>query len=368
MERALRDLGCEVETATTDDAGPGRRWPRPAEAVRENGVVRWYFPKQTEFYKGSLPLWRWLRVHTRCFDVVHLHALFSFSSLAAAQAARAAGVPYVVRPLGTLTRYGLTRRRPGWKRLSLRWFEGPMLRAAAAVHFTSLAEQREAETLGIRMRSRVLPLAIEPAPPGDPGLMSQSYPEVAGKRVLLFLSRLDPKKNPEGLLRGFALCQELWPDTRLVIAGGGSADYVASLRTLATHLRLEDAVVWTGHLEGPLKASALAAAEGFILPSFSENFGLAAVEALAAGLPCLLGHGVALAEEVAAAGAGICLEPEPLAIAGAIRQLLAGEEARRAMAARAGALARERYSVEALGTGLEKLYQEVSATVRRSVT
>src|SRR5688572_9999706 len=89
MEGALRDLGIEVETATTDDNGAGKRCTKALGVpTSENGVTRWYFRKQTEFYKVSLPLRRWLQREVSRFDVIHIHALFSFASVAAAMAAR----------------------------------------------------------------------------------------------------------------------------------------------------------------------------------------------------------------------------------------------------------------------------------------
>ena len=142
MERVLTAEGCNVETVTTDDDGPGlRNGKGDGNAREENGVTRRYFPKQTEFYKVSLPLARWVKQEVKRFDVVHIHALFSHTSNAAANAARRAGVPYVIRPLGVLNQYGVTQRRTLLKRLSLRWVEQPILRHAAAVHFTLEAER-----------------------------------------------------------------------------------------------------------------------------------------------------------------------------------------------------------------------------------
>jgi glycosyltransferase involved in cell wall biosynthesis len=100
-------------------------------------------------------------------------------------------------------------------------------------------------------------------------------------------------------------------------------------------------------------------AEVFVLPSFSENFGIAAAEALLAGLPCVLGKGVAIAEEVAQAGAGIATSIEPKEIAQALQMLLDDENRRTQMGRRAAALAKERYSLEAMGTRLKELYSRI---------
>jgi glycosyltransferase involved in cell wall biosynthesis len=361
MERELAALGVTVHTVTSDDDGPGRRNGKPCGVpLAENGATRWYFRRQTGFYKASLPMARWLRRHAADYDLLHIHALFSFSSLAAVQAARRAGVPYILRPLGTLGTYGVTQRRPWLKRLSLAWLEGPALRDAAAVHFTSADEQREAQALGLPLRGVVIPLGVEPVPPASAAGVRQQFAALGDAPYLLYLSRLDPKKNLEGLLRAFAEVSPAFHGVRLLVAGDGDPAYLAQLQALAASLGLGDRVVWAGHVEGDLKASALAGAMAFVLPSFSENFGIAAAEALMAGLPCVLGQGVAIAGDVAAAGAGLVVEPEAASVAQGLRRLLGDEAARVAMGAAASALARERYSARAMGLALLSLYERVA--------
>jgi glycosyltransferase involved in cell wall biosynthesis len=363
MERALAAQGVTVETAATDDAGPGRRNGKPAgAALSENGAVRRYFPKRLEFYKVSPGLARWLLRHAGDYELVHIHALFSFASAAAAWAAWRAGVPYIVRPLGTLTRYGVGRRRPWLKRLSLAWVEGPLLRRAKAVHFTSEAERLEAEALGVPLRGAVIPLGIEPGPEADGEALRTRFPALRGRRCVLFLSRLDPKKNLEGLLRAFALAQAEFPDALLLVAGDGAPAYAASLKSLAERLGLAGRVVWAGHLDGALKADAFALAEIFALPSLSENFGIAAAEALMAGVPCLLGEGVAIAAEVERAGAGLAVAPDPDSILRGLARLLRGDMAQARQAA--AALAREQYSAQAMGERLARLYADIASAGR----
>ncbi|MBP8183166.1 MAG: glycosyltransferase [Rhodoferax sp.] len=386
--------GIAVETATTDDDGPGRRMaflvgeprqeelvgvaplPRtdPLETLRPGGgyptnsamslstsfkPIRHYFPKRLEFYKVSPGFAWWVFLHVRDYDIVHIHALFSFTSVAAAWAARWAGVPYVVRPLGTLNRYGVEQRRPWLKQLSLKLVEGPILRHAAAVHFTAKAERVEALSLRIPMRGVVIPLGIEPSQPHETSALLDRFPELKNVRSLLVLSRLDPKKNVEGMLRAFNLLTHEWPDLRLVIAGDGEASYVVGLKELAVELGLANRVVWLGHIEGEQKAAAFAAAQVFVLPSFSENFGIAAAEALMAGLPCVLGKGVAIADEIAEAGAGIAVEPDPDSIAQGLKKLLSDNARWASMSGKAAALAREKYSVGAMGERLVRLYEEI---------
>lgn len=362
IERALRERGVEVETATTDDGGADRRNGKPVGVLlREEDANRWYFRRTTNLYKVSLPFARWILGHAHDYDLIHVHALFSFTSSIAALAARRAQVPYVVRPLGTLNRYGVTQRRPWLKRLSIALIEGRILKHAAAVQFTSLQEQREAESLGLTMRGAVIPLAVEPA--GSPGTATfrTAFPALQDRRYVLFLSRLDPKKNVEGLLGAIRECASVHPDTMWVLAGDGEPDYVAQLHELATRMGVAEHVVWTGHLDGEAKAAAFAHAEVFVLPSYSENFGIAAAEALAAGVPCVLSHGVAICDELVGAGAALAVGTDPHSIGEAMTRLLRDEEMRADMSRKARKFAHENYSLAAMGQALQRLYDDVLA-------
>ena len=260
--------------------------------------------------------------------------MFSFSSLAAALAARLSGVPYIVRPLGILSTYGVNQRRPLLKRASFQLIERRILVNAAAVHFTSQQEWDKAELLGVRLRGAVVPLGV--AGP-DASRTKAPYSVRPGQKVVLFLSRLDRKKNIEGLLAGFALVRRAHPDVVLVVAGDGPAEYARSLWHRARTEGIAGFTVWTGHVEGIEKWGAFAAADVFVLPSFSENFGIAAVEAMIAGLPCVCGRGVAIGEAIAVAGAGVITDPDPVSIANDLGRLLEDKSARFRMGAAARA-------------------------------
>jgi glycosyltransferase involved in cell wall biosynthesis len=357
MEQALAAQGVTVETATTDDAGSGRHNGKPlAQPLQEGGAVHWYFAKRTDFYKWSPAFAQWIRREVRHYDLVHIHAVFSFTSTMAARAARSAGVPYVVRPLGTLNDYGLTRHRPWLKAASLRFIDGPLLRDAAAIHFTSDEEATEARKLGLPLKEAVIPLGI--AVPVTAGVKTFTATISIAPR-LLFLSRLDAKKNLEGLLDAIALLQAEMPQLRLVVAGAGTPEYVQTLRARAQSLGFDRLIDWAGHVEGEAKSAAFAGADLFVLPSYSENFGIAAAEALAAGLPCVLGEGVAIANDVVKAGAGIAVGTDAASIAQGLRRIIADHEALPTLSANAIRLARERYSIEAMGVNLKRLYEGI---------
>lgn len=354
MERALSLAGVHVTTLTTDHDLPVRGGA-PADA---NGARRIYAHKWLDTYKVAPGLMPHLMRTVRTHDVVHIHALFSFASTAAAWAARRCGAPYVVRPLGTLSGYGLQAGRRRLKRLSMALVERPILRGAAAVHFTSHAELQEAGAIGLPIRGVVIPLGIDAE--DGPSAAPLVHTALAGRRVILFLSRLDPKKNLEALIDAVAASPMLRSCCALVVAGSGEPGYVASLMARATAVGLSEHTIWLGHVEGAQKKAAFAAADVFALPSFSENFGIAPVEALMAGVPCVLGKGVAVAEAIEKAGAGLAVDPEPPAVAQALERILgAGAPLERTMGHRAKQLAKSEFSAVVMARRLIMLYENV---------
>lgn len=371
MDTALRDAGIYVDVVTTDDDGPSKRLNRllgqPLFEDDDNlHGAHWYFHKDTEFYKCSWSFARWIGNQVHQYDLVHIHALFSFASVVAARAAYRAGVPYIVRPLGTLSPYGLRERRALLKRWSLRWIESGLLRRASAVHVTSEQERVDVEALGFEVRCLVIPLGFAPVlETTGSELMASQFPQLSGKQVVLFLSRLDPKKNAEALIDAFALIATEFSDCDLVLAGAGEPAYAAQLREFAARSPASQRIHWLGHIQGEAKSSLLAGASLFVLPSFSENFGIAAAEALSAGLPCVLADGVAIAKTVASAGAGLVTGSDAESIAVAMRKILSDDSLRNVMSANARALALREYSASAMATRLQALYNQiVSATAK----
>ncbi len=365
IARALATAGVEVTIVTTDDDGLGKHLGvSPGTQVEEAGAKVLYFRRNLLPYKVSISMGQWLFRNAKSFDVLHLHALFSFSSTIAAHAARRARVPYIVRPLGVLNRWGLENRRRLPKQLSLRAIELPIIRHAVAMHYTSEAERAEACEISPivgRARSAVIPLPIETPAKGDANFFRLTYPEATGRRVVLFLSRVDKKKGIEPLLQAFAEVQRAIPATVLAIAGTGDAAYVDSLRQMAGRLGLTESILWTGHISGELKAAAFAVAEIFVLPSSSENFGVAAAEALALGVPAILSDAVALSAEARAYEAAVVVDQTPASISAGILEVLNHPARAAQMAANGERLAAELYSPTAVGRSLRELYESILA-------
>ena len=272
------------------------RWSPPMGALRE--------------FAYSAGLNQWLTNNISNFDLLHVHALFSFPSTVAMLQARRSCVPYLLRTIGQLSPWSLARSKAR-KKLMLRLVERGNIDSARYLHFTTTLERDECFTaLGQSYPSLLLPLGVR-----LPSLPLEGWPKKKGLR-LLFLSRLHPKKQLEVLLRAVALFQQASPqcDWQLDIAGSGEPAYLASLKKLAGQLNLTHRCRWLGHVQGDAKTSLLQQADWFLLPSASENFGIAVVEALAAGTPVIISPQVAVAELIASAEAGLVCPSDPAAL------------------------------------------------------
>lgn len=358
MVAALRQQGVDAAILTTDDNGPGRFQDLPVGRWSEFGGVpvlafrRWMPPlAPLREFAVSPAFSRWLGRHLGDYDLLHVHALFSYPSTSAMVQARRAGVPYLLRSIGQLDRWSLAQsaRRKRWM---LRLVERRNLLGAAAIHVTSEQESQAVDDLNLDVPRLVLPLGVS-LPPDLP----RRPPRPADAPVrFLFLSRLHPKKRLDVLLEALALLQARAPDRawELRIAGSGDPDYSTRCRSLARRLGLEPRCHWLGFLEGEAKWRELTQADWFVLPSASENFGIAVVEALAAGTPVLISPEVAVAPQVAAAGAGLVVPGTAEDLAIALERALQPPADQQLDAARN--LARDQFSWSTLATRLITAY------------
>jgi glycosyltransferase involved in cell wall biosynthesis len=356
----LSRQGVEVHVCSTDDDGPGRLNVVLAQPQLMHGGIYWHFARQLRFYTVSLPLERWLRRHIADYDLVHIHALFSFPSTMAAAISKKSRVPYVIRPLGVLNQWGMRNRRPWLKQASLNLIEMNLIRGAALLHYTSEAEREQAELAGVQAPSIVLPNPIQLISVSDvKGAFRRQYPGLAQKKILLFLSRIDRKKGLELLLNSFAGLSPAQRGFHLVIAGTGDSGYIDTLKARAQSLGVAAHITWTGLLSGDLKRATLADADLFLLPSYSENFGNAAAEALAAGLPVIISENVGIHREVASAEAGLVVPCDPVQLRGAIERFFVTPGLPAKLSAAATALATTAFSSPAVIGRLIACYEDL---------
>ncbi len=295
-------------------------------------------------------------------DIVHCHTLWSPFVTGSAALARKLRTPYVISPHGMLDPYSFAQKKLK-KRIYLEAFERRTVACASRVLLTAEKEQHLAETtFGPIANAAVLPLGADRLQGEKDALRDHffvAHPELQGKRILLFMGRLHPKKRPEVLLDVMkTICADL-PDARLLFAGTGEGTHVAHLKNRMRDLGLDDQVLFLGHLSGSEKGSALAAADLFLLPSHQENFGIAVAEALHAGLPVILTRNVNIWQEIQEADAGIAVEDANLVqdLGQAICSLLTNTARLVSMSANASRLAERLFTWERSSAMTLEIYE-----------
>lgn len=342
----LREWGHQVEVASADDPAADfvKEFPIPLHALG---------PGQSGFARAPRML-KWLREHAHEYDVLIANGIWQYPNGALRKAARAAKKPYWVFTHGMLDPY-FNRAYP-LKRLKKKLFwawQHAVLRDAKAVLFTCEDERLLARESfqPYRVKERVVSYGTS-RPPSDPegkqtAAFLDAFPQLRGRRYLLFLSRLHPKKGCDLLLRAFGAVAKDDPDLMLVMAGPVDEAYGAELKKIAADAGIADRVVWTGMVKGDIKYGAFRAAEAFALPSHQENFGIAVAEALACGLPVLISHQVNIWREIEADGAAIVENDDQAGVDTLLRRWIATPiERRKQMAERALACYEARYTVE----------------------
>lgn len=361
MCRALQRQGVEVRLITTN-AGLRDVETSAGKLSDYKGVPAMFFPSQLgESFKYSRPLASWLCSHIHEYGLAHIHAVFNHSSVAAAHVSRKAGVPYVVRPLGSLDPWSMTQKSLR-KRVFWQVSGKGMLRRAAAVHYTTEAEKLSTEGLLGLNHGKVIALGTEAnsAVSGSKDKLAHYFPALGRQPYVIVMSRLHPKKGLDVLIEAFITLtrQRGFADWRLVLAGDGPVDHVLQLKRMVASSGQRDRILFTGWLDGEKKDAVLGCASLLVLPSHQENFGLCVLEALSNSVPVLVSPHVNLASEICSANAGWVAAVEKDALAARLAEALRDEEelARRG---RAGKKLSHRYSWESAAKGLIDLYRDI---------
>jgi glycosyltransferase involved in cell wall biosynthesis len=259
-------------------------FPR-ARGVSRSVVSRWGISRQMSV---------WLLRNTRRYDVVHVHYVWAWSTLIAAIAGARARRPVVMTPHESLTRFNIERRSGSdnskarlrtQAKLCMRTF---LMRYIDLIAMTSDLEH--ADSVRPTERAVVIPYPVVVNPPQEPATEPQFPPLVVG-----YIGRLHPKKNVEVLLRAVAA---LGISANVIVCGDGDPAYRAQLHELVDELSLTARVEWRGHVDAAGRANLFAESHVVAMPSTYESFGMAAAEAMAAGVPVIVSRTTGVAPVV----------------------------------------------------------------------
>ncbi|MBK8418016.1 glycosyltransferase [Candidatus Villigracilis saccharophilus] len=310
LSLALQDLGhyCEIVTLDVPDLPFLNDFP---------GLVHALGPSQRGYY-FNVRLIRWLIMNAKKFDLVIVNGVWLFPGLATLLASKISKFHYFVLIHGMLDPW--FRIKYPWKHIKKMVYwnisEYWVVRNSTAIIYSNMEEKKVADK-SFRLNQVKDAVANYCIIPRANDRVAQSrffyelFPELKGKRLILFMSRIHPKKGCDLLIEAFAKAAKTSSDIHLVMAGPDNEGWKTNLIKRTEQLDVAKQITWTGMLEGSAKWGAFYAADVFILPSHSENFGIVVVEALSCGLPILMTDKVNIWREVVKDKAGF-VEPDTL--------------------------------------------------------
>jgi glycosyltransferase involved in cell wall biosynthesis len=268
---SLLATGMDVQLGTVGEVPAPRKLPFVHAFPRGRG------PRRLGF---SPRLRSWLREQASLggADVIHNHGLWMMPNAYAGWAVRRQRCRLVVSPRGTLSAWSLGRNALQ-KGLFWHSIQRPAISDASCFHATAESEYDDIRRLGFRQPVCVLPNGIDVPP------LFATAP--TGRRELLFLGRLHPKKGIDILLLAWKVVEDKFPEWDLHIVGPGSDRYRATLAQMAAALGTKR-VLFGAPLYGEQRLEKYRRASLFVLPTHSENFGISVAEALAAGTPAIV--------------------------------------------------------------------------------
>jgi len=374
LARAQAHAGLDVALCTTNEDCPaGKMDVRNHAPVIEDGVTIWYHRVNFFPLVFSVTLAKWLKKEIAGFDIVHIHGLYRFPSTYAAWCARKRRIPYLIMPHGSLDPFLYKQSRYSLllKRIYERFFDIPNLNHAAAIHYTAEEEAERTAFLGLCAKPVIVPNGIDwefyknlPARGffrGRLGLNDKTP-------LVLFLGRINFKKGLDLLVPAFSQVLQEYPGARLAIVGPDNEGYGFKVRLWCGEQGITDKVLFVDYMGPEEVKQAYVDADVFVLPSYTENFGMTVVEAMACACPVVISDQVNIWREIQEEEAGLVVGLEPREIANAICRVLADKDAAKVMGSRGRMAAEERYAWPRIVEQLTEIYQgliEDAAAKRR---
>ena len=355
----LAKAGHEVEVFSTTANGPVELDVPIGKKMDVEGVTVTYFRRLTKDHSHLSPGMFW-QVWKRCreFDVVHVHAWWNLPAIVSVLICWLRGVKPVMSPRGMLSGFSFEKSNASVKAIFHRT-AGRFLLKKTTLHLTADAEQEE--TKGIGADSFVLPNFIQTAE-----AVGSDQSPITNRQspfTLIFLSRIHPKKNLEGL---FEALTKVSFDFRLQIAGKGEAEgYADQLKELAVSKGISQKIEWIGEVYEGEKFQRYAEANLFVLPSFNENFANVVIEALSAGTPVLVSEEVGLAKYVTENELGWTCGTSPGEIAAALEEIFSNENKRAEISRKAPGIVEKDFSPKALTDKYLEVYRQLAPSAAK---
>jgi glycosyltransferase involved in cell wall biosynthesis len=364
MVKALRKNDIDAEIVTTNDNGEDILDVPLGKFINYQQAPVQFFPRFSpsihslrEFaFSRELTIWLWQNI--RNYDLLHIHAIFSYSSTIAMAIAHHQKVPYIITGHGQLCEWSL-QQKTFKKQLYINLIAKYFLNHSQSTHFTSVSEQKEASPLNLTSSSFVLPLGIYP----PQRILNareklQKYLNIpADEPIILFLSRLHPKKGLDYLIPALGKLSDY--RFTFIVTGSGDSDYETEIKTLVTTHGIAEKTHFAGFVKGETKDLLMQGADIFALTSYSENFGISVLESLAAGVPVIVTPGVALSDIVQEQHLGYVTELNINDIATTIENFLDHPQESKEMGDRSRQFILDNYTWDKIALKMISVYENI---------
>jgi glycosyltransferase involved in cell wall biosynthesis len=350
--KALAALGHDVHVFTTNRDGPGELDVPIESCVDLDGVKVRYFDAHRFRRLFWAPRMRVaLDREAVDFDIMHIHSVYLWPTVAAGAVARRRHIPYVLSPRGMLVRDFINMKSRWKKKLWLAVFGKRIISKAAGIHFTSTREREAFAGLGLQARMQwTIPNGVELG-----STPATAAPAAPSRPYLLFLGRVNWEKGLDRLIRALSYV----PDCDLIVAGNDEEGYQAKLELLASRVGVHERVRFLGPVFDAPKDSLIRGALALVLPSYSENFGNVVLEAMALGCPVVVTPEVGAADLLRESGAGIVVDGAPQALGSRLREITANPAELKALGSASSNAIATRYSWDAIARRMLDAYTQI---------
>ena len=353
----LGSIGCKIDIITTNaDDKNVLRVPLNNWIGLYNYRLRYFSCWHRRDLIFSFTLLKWLYQNIRQYDLVHTNTIFSPLISAVHGICQLKNIPYIATPHGMLEPWALSYKA-GKKRYYYQFIEKPLLKQARVIQSLATLEAERIRHLGFD-RNVTIPNGIhrrdyQTLP--DAELFFRQFSHTCGKRLILFLGRIDPKKGLDLLAPAFARAYRQFPNIHLIVAGPDSINFMPTAEQYFIDAGCREGVTFTGMLQGNLKLAALAAATIYVAPSYSEGFSMSVLEGMASSLPCIITTGCNFPEAAEAKVASV-VDINSDAIALALIECLQQPQEAKAMGIQARQFIFDRYTWDIAAQKLVSVY------------
>lgn len=310
----------------------------------------------------SLAYLKALYLNVRKYDIVHFSGIWNIPTLIGPLICRNFGIPYIITPHGTLYKETFLKKKRFIKNVLYQLFVKKNITAANGVHFTTDNEFFECKDfLGLNIARDIIPYGISEIPKqhniDELSAFLDKWQLSRTRFRILFLGRINWKKGLDVLIDSLNILKSRNVEVQLVCVGKNEG-YLSELKE---KLNDKSMLVEIGHLDGSEKELAYQSSDVFVLPSYSENFGMTVIEAAANKVPIIMSNKVGLHKVFSSSSAAIVIEPDPHYLADAIISLTKkGESYTSQLKTNAFDLTKEVFSTKSVSRKFITMYEKCS--------